>query len=152
MRYNPKEDHYHTLQVDPAAETSVIHHAYKALVKQYHPDKFHGSNPTQANAMMQRINAAYHVLGDAHKREYYDRLRKAYLDNPGAADLKQLTPLQKIGAMASNLPVWVWIVGVIVLMPLLSRILLVTPLGKVLMIVGSAYVFIRVMPRREPAE
>lgn len=152
MRYSPKDDHYQTLQVDPSAETSVIHHAYKALVKQYHPDKFHGSNPTQANAMMQRINSAYHVLGDEHKRAYYDRLRADYLKNPKSFERSRQTPLQKLGGMLSNLPVWVWIVGVIVMMPLLSRILLVTPLGKVLMVVGSAYVFIRVMPKREPLD
>ena len=152
LTYSPKNDHYQTLQVDPAAEASVIHHAYKALVKQYHPDKFHGSNPSRANAMMQRINDAYHVLGDEHKRTYYDRLRREYLNNPAQYEAKQKTPFQKIGTMLSSLPVWVWIVAVIVMMPLLSRILLVTPLGKVLMIVGSAYVFIRIMPKRESAE
>lgn len=143
LRYSPDNDHYHTLQVDPLAEQSVVHHAYKALVKQYHPDKFHGTNVAKANEMMQKINDAYHILGDVHKRKYYDNLRKKHQANKaaGLGDSAKKPLYQRI-------PVWGWIVMTILLMPLLSRLILVTPLGKGLMVIGSLYIFMRIMPKR----
>lgn len=59
---------YRTLQVDPAAEDIVIQAAYRALMKQYHPD--HGGDAAYA----QQLNAAYATLADPIAREAYDRL------------------------------------------------------------------------------
>jgi DnaJ domain len=58
---------YRTLQVDPAAEDTVIRAAYRALMKQYHPDR--GGNSTLA----QQLNNAYATLADPIARRAYDR-------------------------------------------------------------------------------
>jgi hypothetical protein len=59
---------YRTLQVDPAAEDTVIRAAYRALMKLYHPD--HGGSGAHA----QQLNAAYATLADPVARQAYDRL------------------------------------------------------------------------------
>ncbi len=61
---------YRMLQVDPSAEDVVIHAAYRALMKRYHPDR--GGDVT----IVQRLNAAYATLRDPHARQAYDNLRK----------------------------------------------------------------------------
>jgi DnaJ domain len=63
---------YEYLQVSPRAEAGVIHAAYRALARQYHPDV---NASGQASRMMREINAAYNVLGDADRRARYDAHR-----------------------------------------------------------------------------
>ncbi|NWF60945.1 MAG: J domain-containing protein [Fischerella sp.] len=63
-------NHYETLKVSPTASQAEIKQAYRRLAKQYHPD----SNQETADAeQIIRINAAYEVLGDAERRQSYDR-------------------------------------------------------------------------------
>lgn len=71
--YNPSNDFYKTLQVDPAAEPEVIKAAYRRLADKYHPDK---NKSPDALDRMQRINEAYSVLGDNAKRAQYDSERQ----------------------------------------------------------------------------
>ena len=59
---------YRTLQVDPQAEDTVIRAAYRALMKQYHPD--HGGDTTVARA----LNHAYATLADPVARAAYNKL------------------------------------------------------------------------------
>jgi hypothetical protein len=59
---------YRALQVDPAAEDCVIRAAYRALMKEHHPDR--GGNV----ALAQSLNAAYATLADPIARDAYDRL------------------------------------------------------------------------------
>lgn len=61
---------YRTLQVDPGAEEVVIRAAFRALMKQYHPD--HGGEPGFA----QQLNTAYATLADPVAREAYDRQQR----------------------------------------------------------------------------
>jgi len=63
---------YEYLQVSPQADSGVIHAAYRALARRYHPDVNGGSD---AARLMREINAAYHVLGDPHRRARYDAHR-----------------------------------------------------------------------------
>lgn len=65
-------DLYEVLQVSPKAEPEVIEAAYKKLALKYHPDR---NSNVEATARMQELNAAYAVLGHAHKRANYDRSR-----------------------------------------------------------------------------
>lgn len=62
------EDYYCVLQVHPEAELEIIQSAYKRLCKKYHPDVNH---TPQAVEHMKKINAAYEILGDEHKRRLY---------------------------------------------------------------------------------
>jgi hypothetical protein len=63
------EDLYEVLQVSPTAEPEVIEAAYRRLARKYHPDV---SKQTGSSERMQRIVAAYEVLGDATRRAAYD--------------------------------------------------------------------------------
>lgn len=63
------DDHYRTLQVDPAAELDVIHAAYRVLARKAHPDL-----AGDAEVMM-RLNVAWDVLRDSDRRAAYDRDR-----------------------------------------------------------------------------
>ena len=79
------EDHYHTLQVDPDAESEVIEAAYKRLARKYHPD----ADPSEGSTRrMQAINAAYDVLSDAARRAEYDRSRRT-TRKPGIRDVRE---------------------------------------------------------------
>ncbi|MEO5611814.1 MAG: DnaJ domain-containing protein [Sphingomicrobium sp.] len=67
-------DYYATLGLSPASEDVVIHAAYRALIRRYHPD---GNASAAAAARARAINAAYAVLSDPAKRADYDEIRAA---------------------------------------------------------------------------
>jgi len=62
-------DHYHVLQVDPAANLLVIQAAYRTLARIFHPDVFGDEDE------MKKINAAWEVLRDPARRARYDSER-----------------------------------------------------------------------------
>lgn len=64
-------NYYDILEISPKASDEVIRMAYKALVKKYHPDVFHGDK-IFAEKKMKEINEAYEVLSDSSKRRLYD--------------------------------------------------------------------------------
>ncbi len=66
------KDYYKILGVDKNADEKEIKKAYRKLAREYHPDV----NPDnkQAEARFKEANEAYEVLGDAEKRQKYDRL------------------------------------------------------------------------------
>lgn len=67
-------DWYEVLQVDVAADESIIKRQYRKLVKLVHPDKnkFPG-----AEAAFKLVAEAYSILGDATNRAIYDTRRKS---------------------------------------------------------------------------
>jgi len=64
-------DYYEILGVSRTATQDEIKKAYRKLAHQYHPDKNPGNNESEAK--FKEINSAYEVIGDAKKRENYDR-------------------------------------------------------------------------------
>jgi len=63
---------YEVLQVSTSACPEVVHAAYRALARTYHPDV----NPGEGAArQMRQLNAAYHVLSDPERRARYDAVR-----------------------------------------------------------------------------
>jgi hypothetical protein len=60
---------YDVLQVSPTATADVIHAAYRALAKLYHPDV---NGAPDAARLIRQLNSAYHVLGDSERRARYD--------------------------------------------------------------------------------
>lgn len=72
---------YRTLQVDPAAEEIVIRAAYRALMKEHHPDR--GGD----NILAQQLNSAYATLADPLARRTYDKfLRHRTADTAAVGD------------------------------------------------------------------
>ena len=64
--------HYEVLGVHPTAEPLVIEAAYKALLKNYHPDVAAGDKGA-AEEKSKLINEAYRVLKDPSLRAAYDK-------------------------------------------------------------------------------
>lgn len=64
--------HYDNLKVARDAPASVIKAAYKALMQQYHPDKFEGSEQ-EALRIAKLIKQSYDVLIDPVSRAKHDR-------------------------------------------------------------------------------
>ncbi len=70
------EDYYKVLGVKRDASQADIQRAYRDLARQYHPDM----NPDDdtAKERFQRVQEAYDVLGNAEKREMYDRYGSSF--------------------------------------------------------------------------
>ncbi len=64
--------HYDNLKVARKAPDAVIRAAYKALIQQYHPDKFEGPEH-EALRITKIINQSFDVLIDPVKRAEHDR-------------------------------------------------------------------------------
>jgi len=54
------------------SDSIEIKKTYRQLVKKYHPDK--NSGKEYDLEMIKKINIAFEVLSDNHKRVYYDKL------------------------------------------------------------------------------
>lgn len=74
-------DYYHVLGVSREASEDEIKKAYRKLVFQHHPDR--NPDSKDADAKIRELNAAYEIIGDAEKRQSYDRL--SWGDEPRAA-------------------------------------------------------------------
>lgn len=68
-------DYYATLRVSPDADTAALRRAYRALMRQYHPDV---NKDAGAPARCHAINEAYECLSDTNKRADYDAMRWAF--------------------------------------------------------------------------
>lgn len=66
-----KKTYYEVLGVDQTATQEEIKKAYRALSKQYHPDK-NPENPKEAEEKFKELSEAYGVLSDPQKRSMYD--------------------------------------------------------------------------------
>ena len=64
-------DLYQELGVAKTADAEAIRRAYRKLAKDLHPDKKPGDKASEDR--FKKINAAFDILGDADKREKYDR-------------------------------------------------------------------------------
>jgi DnaJ-class molecular chaperone len=70
------KDYYSILGIPKNASEDDIKKAYRKLAMQFHPDKNPGKE-AWANEKFKEINEAYGVLGNAEKRQQYDRFGTA---------------------------------------------------------------------------
>ena len=75
------KDLYDVLGVAKTASPDEIKKAYRKLARKYHPDKNAGDK--EAEDRFKEIQAAYDVLGDAKKREEYDRVGPGIFSRAG---------------------------------------------------------------------
>lgn len=68
-----QENHYRLLDVPFSASRKEITSAYRKAMRTWHPDHFRGSDISLAEEYAKRLNLAYSVLSDPHRREEYDR-------------------------------------------------------------------------------
>src|SRR5260370_30994906 len=69
-----KRDYYEILGVQRDASEDELKKAFRRLARQYHPDV---NKDKGAEERFKEINEAYEVLGDAQKRQAYDRFGHA---------------------------------------------------------------------------
>lgn len=87
-------DHYDVLGVSRTAPSAVIRAAYRALMRETHPDQ--GGTAEQA----QKVNEAFEVLSDPRRREAYDaelaRAHEAAVPSAPAATqgVREVVPIQ----------------------------------------------------------
>jgi ferredoxin len=62
--------YYNILGIQERATQLEIKKAYRRMARKYHPDR---NGSSHAEDMIKKINAAYEVLSDIHKRDQYDR-------------------------------------------------------------------------------
>lgn len=130
-------DYYAILGVPSTASRDTIHAAWKALLRQYHPD----ANPgVDASARAKEINEAYAVLGKMEARAAYDRLQarpsadQATPDRPrhprktGRRPMRANPSMQPGGSFSQPLEPNDWLIGLFLL------ILTAAPLGTILVL------------------
>jgi molecular chaperone DnaJ len=101
-------DPYQVLGVNPQASHGEIKAAYRALVKQHHPDA--GGDA----AAMLAVNAAWEVLGDRQQRHRLDQVRRREAprrDSSGAGKASAAAPAPSAtrAAAASDEEVALWL-------------------------------------------
>jgi curved DNA-binding protein CbpA len=64
-----KSDYYQVLEANPRARISVIDAAWRAIIKDAHPDA------GASGVLARELNEAHDILTDVKKRKEYDRTR-----------------------------------------------------------------------------
>lgn len=83
------ETHYQILQINLQATADEIKQSYRRLAKEFHPDINQNSDN---HDRIVKINAAYEVLSDPHKRRIYDRQLQPDLVIPTQQQAQAKTP------------------------------------------------------------
>jgi uncharacterized membrane protein YkvA (DUF1232 family) len=66
-------NYYQLLDVDPTAEPEEIKRAYRAKLKEWHPD-INPDHTEESEEMTKTLNIAYGILSDPEQRKNYDRI------------------------------------------------------------------------------
>lgn len=130
------KDYYQILQVHPEAGQEVLNSAYRSLVKQFHPDKYHTARKSLMNEKMREINEAYQVLSNPATRNEYDQRYQGY-GKPFTQPPKPRTLRQQLRSIL------LWSLLSYLALSVLIRPLLNSPWIKLLLLIGLGILFIR---------
>lgn len=102
--YDPNDDAYATLGVDPKASQDQVEEAYRAAVLKWHPDK---SPAPDAAEFFHRVMKAAKILRDPLQRRDYDHLRRLQLGSrarpkPKYAETRAYMPMRPPPAWMGN--------------------------------------------------
>lgn len=147
-------EHYRTLGVTPDCDDVVIHAAFRALLKKFHPDV---DNSTIAAVKAAKISEAFAVLGTPQKRAAYDRkLRRSVGGWQPAHIIEEPPSPANAGQVWSN---WLDHLAVPAPMPSRMKTLLggittgvATTLGILIVCGGTIAAYDRVSGALQPAE
>lgn len=82
------KDYYAILRIDNTASEDQIRKAYRALVREYHPDV---NKSPEAKEIFTEVQEAYEILADPKQRRAYDRLRESEgFDKSSAINLRAI--------------------------------------------------------------
>ena len=140
-------DYYSVLGVPPTADRAIIHAAWKALLRRYHPDANFGED---VSARAKAINEAYAVLGKKEARAAYDRSRlppssrsytshrSSYATQAGRRPMRASPSLRPSDNFSQPLEGNQWLIGFLLLL------LTTAPVAMILVLhfeeTGSTYV------------
>lgn len=138
------KDYYKILQIHPEASLEVMNNAYRALVRQYHPDLYHSHRKAPMNEKMQEINEAYSVLSNPTTRADYDRQYRQDDDQVVAS------AEQAAAAKAVWKRIVLWGLGTYVAVKFLLVPFLASPLVKIIVLVAAIILMMRLYKKRTP--
>jgi curved DNA-binding protein CbpA len=103
-------DYYTILEVSPTASQADIKRSYRRLARIHHPDL----NAEALDVHIKRLNEAYAVLRDPHKRAAYDAERAEEARSTAALLLQQqkMADLQRRRAQAQKKKKMTWARGI----------------------------------------
>lgn len=136
------KDYYRILEIHPNASREVLNNAYRTLVRKYHPDLFHSTDKARMTEKMRTINEAYETLSNEATRTDYDRRYRTWQATGGAN--AALPPDRK--TLLRNMILWA--LGTYLLLRFLKP-LLMSPLGKAVLLGLLVYLLVRFFSRRK---
>lgn len=71
-----RTDYYSVLGVSHHATTKQLKERFRALVRERHPDRFHGAEKADAETAFQAITEAFNILTDPERRRQHDEALK----------------------------------------------------------------------------
>jgi curved DNA-binding protein CbpA len=104
-----RPDLYAVLGVPPDATQALIDHAYRTLVRRYHPDSRGATDAGQASsddASLRHVMAAYRVIGNPDRRADYDQRSPNPLSPGGTVSVRVRTPPTNDGALVTAGPAY----------------------------------------------
>ena len=104
-----RPDLYAVLGVPSDATHALIDHAYRILVRRYHPDSRGATDPRQASsddASLRHVMAAYRVLGNPDRRADYDQCSPNPSSKGGTVSVRVRTPSTSDGALVTAGPAY----------------------------------------------
>lgn len=141
------KDYYKILQIHPEASLEVMNNAYRALVRQYHPDLYHSHRRGPMNEKMQEINEAYSVLSNPATRADYDRRYRGN-EQPANGAAASVSPPAATKDVLKRVALWG--IGTYVTIKFLLVPFMASPLVKVILLVAALFLMMRLYRQRKP--
>src|SRR5438552_11514453 len=85
-----KVNYYEVLGVERSASEEEIRDRFRKLAREQHPDRYKGSDKSEAERRFQTLTEAVNVLTNPVKRKQHDAEMSSGISKGGPADLAQV--------------------------------------------------------------